>query len=93
MYYCLMDIQALALDTQDNVKLYDDYETALNEFVITPLSDAFGLTGEDVQADYDVELIFDSVTTYDSINGREGFRIARDLTEEAYLRTVEAQRL
>jgi hypothetical protein len=85
-------VSSLATDTVGNVRVYDDYHTALNEFVIVPVADHFGITGEEVYAEFDTELIFSSVAEYESFNGREGFCIRRTLDDEAYLRTVEYQR-
>jgi hypothetical protein len=63
-----------------------DWDLAMQELVITPLADHFGITGESVEAEFDVELIAENFLTYDSINGNEGFRVAHGLNREDLLR-------
>ena len=63
---------------------------ALQEFVIVPIADRMGITGEEVEARYDVELIFSVLTEYDSINGREGFRLRRDFDTDNFETVIES---
>jgi len=100
-YDCPMDattnltdfLATIGTSISGKVKVYTDPFLALEEFVIAPVADRFGLTGEEVEGHYDTELIFQSVTEYDSINGREGFRLRSDLTEDGYWSAVAAQEL
>lgn len=55
-------------------KIYSDYNVALAEFVIVRIADRYGITGEAVFAEFDLEVIASNVLMYDSINGKEGFR-------------------
>lgn len=68
----------------DEIRVIFDPILALNEFVIVPIADGRGITGEEVERLYDTELIFSVVTEYDSINGREGFRLRRDIDTDDF---------
>lgn len=86
-------IAELGTSLSGAVKVYRDPIIALEEFVISPVADRFGITGEEVEETYDTELIFKSITEYDSLNGQEGFRLRADLTEEQLWATVDEQML
>lgn len=85
MYVCPM---TTAQNSVYDIRVILDPILALNEFVITPVADRFGITGEEVEARYDVELIFSTTTEYDSINGREGFRRRRDVDTDRFWELV-----
>lgn len=76
-------------DTTGQIAVYLDPELALTNLVIAPIADRFGVAGEEVEAAYDTALLFSAVTEYDSINGREGFRLRSDLAPGAFWDMVE----
>lgn len=80
-----MDTNSIATD---EIRVILDPILALNEFVIVPVADRFGITGEEVEARYDVDLILSTTTEYDSINGREGFRRRRDVDTDRFWELV-----
>lgn len=67
-----------------DIRVYIDPILALNEFVIVPVADRFGITAEEVEKRFDTQLIFSTTTEYDSINGREGFRRRRDVDTDRF---------
>lgn len=60
------------------IRVIFDPILALQEFIVVPMADKLGIPGEEIEVRYDVELIFSVLTEYDSINGREGFRLRAD---------------
>ncbi len=80
-----MDTNSIA---SDEIRVIFDPILALQEFVITPIADRMGITGEEVEARYDAELIFFVATEYDSISGREGFRLRRDIDTDRFWELV-----
>jgi hypothetical protein len=97
MYYGTMaTITPLPLRRTDvfgRVRIYSDYAVAVNEFVIAPVADHYGIISEAVVAHFDTELLFEALTSYDSINGNEGYRLRAALEEDAFLRMVEEHRI
>lgn len=71
-----------------DIRVILDPILALQEFIVVPMADKLGITGEEVEARYDVELIFSATTEYDSINGREGFRRRRDVATDRFWELV-----
>ena len=87
------ETSAIGSYTDGDIKLFHDPYLALAEFVTTPIADHFGITGEELEATFDIEHILYAVTEYDSINGREGRRLRAEMTDERYWATVEHGRL
>ena len=70
------------------IRVIFDPILALQEYVIAPVADRMGITAEEVASRYDVELLFSVVTEYDSINGREGYLLRRDMDESRFWDSV-----
>lgn len=80
----------LALSADSTVLLLP-YQEALEQFVQFPISEADGdLLPDEVCEDYDEDLLLSNVAVYDSIGGREGFRLRPELTEARYWELVDA---
>lgn len=84
-----IELPGFATETSGLIRVFSDPILALQTFVIAPIADRFGLKGEDVEENYDLDLIFSSTVSYDSINGRQGFRVREDMTEERFFAIVE----
>jgi len=82
----------LALTADDDVLILS-YKDALEQFVYEPISQELGYDFAEIPVTYDDDLILSNVAIYDSINGREGFRLRQDITEERYWQLVEAARI
>lgn len=103
MYDCPMDtntptettieISSIGTRTDGSLRVILDPYNAVREFVTVPLADRFGITGEEAEETYALDEIFRSVAEYDSINGREGWRLRGDMTDERYWATVELGQL
>lgn len=78
--------------TADGTVLILPYQEALEQFVQDPISDEEDLLPDEVCEDYDEDLLLSNVAVYDSIGGREGFRLRSELTEKRYWELVEAAR-
>lgn len=85
MYVGPMSTNSIATD---EIRVIFDPILALQEFIVVPMADKLGLTGEEIEARYDVELIFSVLTEYDSLNGREGFRRRRDVATDRFWELV-----
>lgn len=79
--------------TADGTVLILPYQEALEQFIQNPISDQDGdLLPDEVCEDYDEDLLLSNVAVYDSLGGREGFRLRSELTEARYWELVEAAR-
>lgn len=76
--------------TADGDVLILSYEAALEQFVYEPISQELGHGFAEIPVTYDDDLILSNVAVYDSISGREGFRLRQDITEERYWQLVES---
>lgn len=82
MYVGPMSTNSIATD---EIRAIFDPILALQEFIVVPMADKLGLTGEEIEARYDVELIFSVLTEYDSIGGREGFRLRAEAEDNFWI--------
>lgn len=82
------ELPGFATDSNGTIRVFSDPILALQTFVIAPIADREGIKGEQVEEDYDLDLIFSAIVNYDSINGREGFRVREDMTEERFFAIV-----
>jgi len=81
-------------------RVISDPESAMQTFVIAPLADHFGQTAEEVEEDFDIELIFaetvylgsDSVGDENPLEGRLGWRVKEHITEELFYSIVDDSR-
>lgn len=87
-----MELTTHSISTGE-VRVFVDPYLALDEFIVAPIADRYGITAEEVKERFDLELIFSNLTEYDSINGREGYRLRTDLSEERVQAIVEANDL
>jgi len=77
-----------------------DPELAMQTFVIAPIADHFGRTAEEVEEDFDIELIFaetvylgtDSTEDENPLEGRLGWRVKEHITEELFYSIVDDSR-
>lgn len=76
--------------TADGTVLILPYQEALEQFVQFPISEDSDILPDEVCEDYDEDLLLSNVAVYDSIGGREGFRLRSELTEERYWKFVVA---
>lgn len=76
--------------TADGTVLLLPYQEALEQFVQFPISYDSDILPSEVCEDYDEDLLLSNVVVYDSIGGREGFRLKPELTEERYWKLVVA---
>jgi hypothetical protein len=93
MYYGLMDTNATfpanSSGGEQEIIVIFDPELALLKFVTEPLAAALGKRRAEVEAEYDLELIFGNSAFYDSVNGREGYRLREDYNVERLLELAE----
>jgi len=78
--------------TADGTLLILPLQEALEQFIQFPISDQEDLLPDEVCEDYDEDLLLSNVAVYDSIGGREGFRLKAELTQERYWKLVDAAR-
>ena len=84
-----IELPGFATESNGTIRVFSDPILALQTFVIAPIADREGIKGEQVEEDYDLDLIFSATVSYDSINGREGFRVREDMTEDRFFAIVE----
>ncbi len=90
MYSGTMDTNATApVAAEQEIAVIFDPELAILKFVIEPLAAALDKSRAEVEAEYDLELIFGNSAFYDSINGREGYRLREDYSVERLLELAE----
>lgn len=81
-------------------RVISDPELAMQTFVIAPVADHFGRTAEEVEEDFDIELIFaetvylgnDSTEDENPLEGRLGYRVKEHITEELFYSIVDDSR-
>lgn len=81
-------------------RVISDPELAMQTFVIAPIADHFGRTAEEVEEDFDIELIFaetvylgnDSTEDENPLEGRLGYRVKEHITEERFYSIVDDSR-
>lgn len=61
---------------------------AMETLVVDPIADQMGILPNDVSNEYDLDFIFVQVSTFDSINGKEGFRPNIEVSEDEFWEIV-----
>lgn len=76
-----------------NTVVYSDPYIAEKEFVITPIADRYGMTAEQVIADFDVDLLLTVLAKYDLYeDNRQGYMLVHALDSDEYWNLVEEYR-
>lgn len=82
----------LALNADGDVLILD-LDQAVEQFILEPISWELDLPTDEIADVYDGDILFSNIAVYGSINGREGFRLRSELTEERYWQLVESARI
>lgn len=61
---------------------------AMETLVVEPIAERMGVLPNDVGNEYDLDFIFVQVATFDSINGKEGFRPNLEVSEDEFWEIV-----
>lgn len=61
---------------------------AMETLVVDPIADQMGILPNDVSNEYNLDFIFVQVATFDSINGKEGFRPNIEVSEDEFWEIV-----
>lgn len=61
---------------------------AMETLVVEPIAERMGILPNDVSNEYDLDFIFVQVATFDSINGKEGFRTNLEVSENEFWEIV-----